>query len=643
MDENSERGTKQNRNPLKRVTTTRTRTPAGLEQSRVPYQRIVETMTECVVRTDPEGILFYANNAFYRYFGVQREDVLGKPFPFPDTDPGLSPIHTSITALTPEQPTATLDLSHTLPMGKVRWQAWSIHAIFDSKGRVTEYQWIGQDITDRKSADQALKESEERYRTLAEAAQDTIFTLSPEGVVQYVNSAGATMLGMQPEAIIGRTLEDMFDPAIAREFRKSLKEVTTSRRPIHRERRVSFGDRTFWWDNVLVPLIGSEEIQAIGITRDSTVQKRMEDALEESKQKYWDFMNLLPQVVFEMDAQGQLVFTNRAAVQEYGFSGTSMRDVMALVAPEDRDRMKENIQRALKGEVLKRGEYTVFRDDGTPVKVLVYSTPVLQDGKITGLRGILVDITHLKQVEGDLRRLNEELEQRVRERTAELAAANLELESFTYSVAHDLRSPLRAIDGFSGILLTKCIPELPPKAQEYLEKVRANTQQMARLIDGLLDFSRLGRGEMRKEWMDPTNLIPGVLKDLKEERKGREVEISLGDLPPMYADPTMLRQVLYNLLSNALKFTRNREHAKIEIRAREQGEETVYYIRDNGVGFDMRYADKVFQVFQRLHGATEYEGTGVGLAIASRIITKHGGRIWIESEVDKGTTIYFIV
>jgi signal transduction histidine kinase len=220
-------------------------------------------------------------------------------------------------------------------------------------------------------------------------------------------------------------------------------------------------------------------------------------------------------------------------------------------------------------------------------------------------------------------------------------AANQELEAFSYSVSHDLRAPLRAIDGFSRIVLDEYAPQLSADAQHYLRAVRDNTQRMQELIDDLLAFSHLARQDLQKQNVSPKELVNQVLRTLDAERQGRQVEFVINDLPNCRADPSMLQQVYANLLSNALKFTRARNVAHIEIGCKQTAGKLVYYVRDNGVGFDMRYTNKLFSVFQRLHGEQEYEGTGVGLAIVQRIVHRHGGSVWAEGEVDKGATFFF--
>lgn len=227
------------------------------------------------------------------------------------------------------------------------------------------------------------------------------------------------------------------------------------------------------------------------------------------------------------------------------------------------------------------------------------------------------------------------------QRSVDLTAANKELEAFSYSVSHDLRAPLRAINGFSGLLLKEYAPQLPPEAQRYLGLVRSNAQQMGQLVDDLLAFSRLGRQPLNKHTVAPADLVQAVLTTLRSDLNGRRVEITVEDLPPCQADPALLTQVFANLLANAYKFTAPREVACITVGGCTHEQEQRYFVRDNGVGFDMRYAHKLFGVFQRLHRAEEYAGTGVGLATVQRIIHRHGGRIWAEAALDQGATFWF--
>ena len=253
------------------------------------------------------------------------------------------------------------------------------------------------------------------------------------------------------------------------------------------------------------------------------------------------------------------------------------------------------------------------------------------------------EVAERQEAQAEVQLLNAKLEKRVIERTAELEAANQELESFSYSVSHDLRAPLRAVIGFSRILEEEYGEQLGPEGQQHLERMRTSAHRMGQLIDNLLTFSRLGRQPVRKQTIVPTELARQVVADLGPISGDRQLEIKIAPLPPCQADPALLRQVFDNLIGNALKYSSKREAARIEVGWLEEGEDIVYFVRDNGAGFDMRYASKLFGVFQRLHREDEFEGTGVGLAIVQRILHRHGGRIWAEGQVGQGATFYFTV
>ena len=240
-----------------------------------------------------------------------------------------------------------------------------------------------------------------------------------------------------------------------------------------------------------------------------------------------------------------------------------------------------------------------------------------------------------------LRLENAALQRRVSERTAELEGANKELEAFSYSVSHDLRAPLRAVGGFAQLLLREAAPRLLEGDLRLLHQICSSAEQMRELIEGLLNLSRLGRQPLSKRPLQLGSLLAHVLDQLAKEREGRQVDVRVGDLPDCIGDPSLLKQVFANLLSNAIKFTRGTKVAVIEVGGREQNGEQTYFVRDNGAGFDMKYARKLFGAFQRLHPADQFEGTGVGLSIVQRIIHRHGGRIWAEAEVGKGATFLF--
>src|SRR2546429_342488 len=262
---------------------------------------------------------------------------------------------------------------------------------------------------------------------------------------------------------------------------------------------------------------------------------------------------------------------------------------------------------------------------------------ILKPFKLSGILPVLSRALGVRR----LRMENEELQQRVRERTSELEAANKELEAFSYSISHDLRAPLRGISAFSTILLQEHSSQMPAEARRLLDIVTTSARRMEQLIEDLLRFSKLSRQPLSKQPVNIPALVRVTLEELRQQEGDRHIDVKVGEMPNCVGDQSLLKQVFVNLLSNAFKFTRQKEKAIVEIGCQQQEGETVYFVRDNGAGFDARYAEKLFGVFQRLHSAEQFEGTGVGLSIVHRIVQRHGGRIWAEGKVDGGATFYF--
>ncbi|MHB8068788.1 MAG: PAS domain S-box protein [Desulfobaccales bacterium] len=360
-----------------------------------------------------------------------------------------------------------------------------------------------------------------------------------------------------------------------------------------------------------------------------------------------------PEAIVVADADGRLVMTNPAADQLYAKpleNGADLEScaLFQLCQTDGTVCVPGNqplIRSAKAGETHRNLEMALAWPNGLRRDLLVNTAPIIdRHGGRSGAVGLFQDITRRKRVEEKIRKLNLELSDRIREvseRTRQLEAANKELEAFSYSVSHDLRSPLRAIEGFARILLEEHGEKLAGEGMRLLNVIRSNTRIMGDLIDDLLAFSRLGRQQIRAQKIDMAGLVTSIFGELRARVPERQMQLLMAPLPPAYGDRNLINQVLANLLENAAKFTKSKENPIIEVGGWTEGKEDIYFIKDNGVGFDMRYVDKIFGVFQRLHRREEFEGTGVGLAIVQRIISRHGGRVWAAGKVDDGAMFYF--
>ncbi|MCU0633084.1 MAG: ATP-binding protein [Methanolinea sp.] len=372
-------------------------------------------------------------------------------------------------------------------------------------------------------------------------------------------------------------------------------------------------------------------------------RRRAEEALTIASNHLHNIIDSIADPVFVKDRDHRWVILNEAFCRFIGHSretliGKTDSDIFPVSEAEIFRERDEQVFSTGRDDI--NEEYLTDAEGKRHIivtKKTLYTDPAGQQYIV----GVISDITERKRFEEEIRRFNEELERRVGERTSELEHATREMESFTYSVSHDLRAPLRAIDGFSTILLMESAENLTTEEQRLLSLVKQNIHQMSLLIDGLLNLSRMGRRALQRERVNPATIISEVFEEMKDERRGRKISLLMGDLPPCTADRSLLRQVYMNLISNALKFSRTREVAILEVGSIQKDDGTVYFVRDNGIGFDMKYYDKLFGVFQRLHNFTDIEGTGVGLAIVQRIIQKHGGKLWAESEPGKGATFSF--
>ncbi|MDO8414099.1 MAG: CHASE domain-containing protein [Gallionellaceae bacterium] len=354
--------------------------------------------------------------------------------------------------------------------------------------------------------------------------------------------------------------------------------------------------------------------------------------------------------VIQMNVKGVITGWDGQAENIFGWtSQEAMGQILyeIIIPPKNRDSHIKGLRHLLvagEGSVLNNSiEIMAMRRDGSEFPVELMLSPIRGQGSKHEFCAFIRDITERKQNEMEIRELNTSLELRVVERTAQLAAANAELEAFSYSVSHDLRAPLRSIDGFSRAVLEDYGAQLDETANSYLRRVRAATQRMALLINDMLELARVARSEMHFETVDLTTLMQTLMAELQQTQPQRAIEFSIAPGMKVRGDAPLLRVALENMLGNAWKFTSKRDMAYIECGFMEKEGVIAYFVRDNGAGFDMSYAHKLFTAFQRLHAMTEFPGTGVGLATVQRIIHRHGGKIWAEATVDQGATFYFIL
>ena len=488
-----------------------------------------------------------------------------------------------------------------------------------------------------------LRESEERYRAVVEQATEGILLVHVDDRrVLEANVAYRDLLGYSPEEMAGLTLYDLV-PYTRESMDCYVERVLERGSYVSGERRHLRKDGTTVDVEVRTNTIHYGGRQALCIVvRDITERKRAQEALSQSEERYRAVVEQSAEGLYLVDGLTKRILETNSALQNMlGYTADELRGMeLYEIMAHPREDVEANVERTLRDGTRVIRERRYLCKGGSIIEVEIAASAIDYGGKRV-ICAAVRDITERKKAEEEIRVLNEQPEDRVRRRTAQLRAANEELEAFSYSVSHDLRAPLRAMTGFGRILLEDYGDELDEVGRDYLRRIQDAGERMGVLIDDLLDLSRLTRQRMRRETVDLSALARGVADDLERVEPGRRVRFVIAEGLSVEGDEGLLRVVMENLIGNAWKFTAREPEAEIEFGVLEQGGKPVYFVRDNGIGFDAAHAERIFDPFQRLHGEEEFEGTGVGLATVARIIRRHGGSLWAQGQTGRGATLFF--
>ena len=504
---------------------------------------------------------------------------------------------------------------------------------------------IQKDLRLRERTERDIKKSEGMLESILDNMPAVIFMKDLQGRYLFINRRFAEVTGFPQSEVKGKTVFDIAKKEQAEAADGHFRTVMAAGKAVEFEETVMYPDGPHPHRAVKFPLRNEAgEIYAVaGISTDITERRRFEELLRESEER----LRLLVESVKDyaiimLDAAGQVVSWNAGAAQIKGYAVEEIigEDFSRFYPPEVAASgfPEQQLARAA-AEGRAEDEGWRIRKDGSRFWARVVITAIRNaGGQLLGFAKVTCDRTEQKLADQMLKQLNQTLGLQA----TELEATNRELEAFSYSVSHDLRSPLRHIDGFVDLLKKQALEKLDDRSRRYLGIIADSAKEMGCLIDDLLVFSRMSRAEMRHVRVATDSLLNEAVKAAGNDAQDREIVWNIGPLPEVEADPAMLRQVWMNLIGNAVKYTRTRHPAEIAVGCNDDGNgELVFFVRDNGVGFDMQYVHKLFGVFQRLHRSDEFEGTGIGLANVRRIVSRHGGRTWAEGKINEGATFFF--
>jgi PAS domain S-box-containing protein len=624
----------------------RERTAEALKQSEERFRLLADEVVEGIVLSE-DGTIFDANESFTRMYGYELEEVVGMKA-VELVPPGMREMVSRRILSERAEPYESRGLRKDGTVFPIEVRPRRI-PYGGREVRVTSVL----DLTERKRSDEALRASEAEYRAIFELAGVGKTQADPEtGRLVRVNPKFCEITGYSAEELLGMTFLQLTHPDDREGDLDRFGRMVRGEGDYSVEKRYVRKDGSVAWVSVNATVVRDEDgrpLRTAATIQDITERKRAEEdlrrlretertrneeALREAQERFRSAFDNAPIGVAVVGLDGRFLQVNRSLCEILGYSEEHLLSTtfQEITHPDDVEASLEHVNRVMSDEVDRYSlEKRYLGAEGSPVWVSL-SVSLVRDAEGNPLYFVdqIQDITERKLAERELAR-----------RAEELAHANAELEQFSYSVSHDLRAPLRSIDGFSQILLEDYADSLDEEGRAYLARVRAASQHMGHLMDDLLDLSRVSRRPLRSGLVDLSALARDIVEELQRSQPDRNVRFRVADGLRANGDARLLAVALENLLGNAWKFTSRKEGARIEFGVVGEGTRPVYFVRDDGAGFDQAYADKLFGAFQRLHRDEEFEGTGIGLATVQRVIGRHGGRLWAEGEVDKGATFYF--